>query len=438
MKEIDALYKEWQGSQPLSPENQKRLDQKFMLKFNYNSNHLEGNTLTYGQTKLLLMFGETSGDAKLRDYEEMKAHNVGLELVKREAKDKERPLTENFIRELNRTILVEDFYKTQKTATGVNRYEVKVGQYKTRPNSVITATGEMFDYASPEETPALMRDLITWYNEEERKRELCPIQLATLLHYRYIRIHPFEDGNGRIARLLVNYVLMRHNYPMIIVQSKDKESYLNALHKCDVIVGLIPSDGANATLEQVEPFIEYMENIAKHALEIAIKAGKGESIEEEGDWKKKLQIKLKEKDIKPAISLEEKQAVVVNSYYKTIKAIDNAFFPFEQYFSNIKRHIPGALKTIEELRTKEAKGIAGMSYKADYQIYNNKPTFTYEVYCKFEELDYSIYVSIGNQKHELIKRYNEFLSETEIVKFVDFAGSELSKFVDDNLLGKDE
>jgi len=81
MNRIDDLMKEWKELQPISSENQKRLDQKFMLEFNYNSNHMEGNTLTYGQTKLLLMFGETSGDAKLRDYEEMKAHNVGLELV---------------------------------------------------------------------------------------------------------------------------------------------------------------------------------------------------------------------------------------------------------------------------------------------------------------------------------------------------------------------
>ena len=334
MKTIDTLYKEWQDLQPLSPENQKRLDQKFMLEFNYNSNHLEGNTLTYGQTKLLLMFGETSGDAKLRDYEEMKAHNVGLELVKREAQDRERPLTESFIRELNRTILVEDFYKTQRDGTG--RYEIKVGIYKTRPNSVITATGEMFDYASPEETPALMTDLVKWYNEEEAKGEFCPVQLATLLHYRYIRIHPFEDGNGRIARLLVNYVLARHNYQMLIVQSKDKENYLNALHKSDVNAGLIPSDGANATLEQVEPFLEYMENLAKQALEIAIKAGKGESIEEDDDFAKRIALlerEAKNKKEKVRFSEEQLWNILEYFYFPLEKQISEALKPAGSFFS---------------------------------------------------------------------------------------------------------
>jgi Fic family protein len=391
MKTIDALHKKWQDLQPLSPENQKRLDQKFMLEFNYNSNHIEGNTLTYGQTRLLLMFGETSGNARLRDYEEMKAHNVGLELVKREAKDKERPLTENFIRELNRTILVEDFYKTQKT--GVNRYEVKVGRYKTRPNSVITATGEMFDYASPEETPAMMTDLTTWYNEEEKKGELSPIQLATLLHYRYIRIHPFEDGNGRIARLLENYVLMRHGFPMIIVQSKDKENYLNALHKCDVIVGLTPSDGARATLEQTEPFLEYMEYLAEHALKIAIKAGKGEGIEEEDDFAKRIALLEREaRNKKGQVKFSEMEVwnVLEYFYFPVEKKITEALKPSVSFFS-YSTHSNRISKSAEKT------GSFHLNYiyrdTANHQIrdfVSNAKSFFFEYELKYPKQEYKI------------------------------------------------
>jgi Fic family protein len=243
MTTINHLYKEWASLQPLKPEDQQRLDRKFMLDFNYNSTHLEGNTLTYGQTELLLMFGETIGNASLKDYEEMKAHNVGLEMIKMEALDKERPLSEAFIRELNKTILVRDFRKSTKTVSGQTTfYDIKVGVYKTRPNSVITVTGESFDYASPEETPAFMHDLITWYNKEDEANVLSPIELAALFHYRYIRIHPFEDGNGRIARLLVNYILMRHDYRMIVIQSADKDNYLRILHQCDIATGYTPQN----------------------------------------------------------------------------------------------------------------------------------------------------------------------------------------------------
>ena len=142
-----------------------------MLDFNYNSNHLEDNTLTYGQTKLLFLFGETAGNANLKDYEEMKAHNVGLEMIKREA---------------------------------------------------------------------------------------------------------FEDGNGRIARLLVNYILLKNNYPMIVIKSKEKDSYLKVLHQCDVAVGIIPSDGALAKLKQVKPFVDFIESKVIQSLSDNIKMIKDE------------------------------------------------------------------------------------------------------------------------------------------------------------------
>ena len=98
MNRVDKLYKEWLALQPISPEAKSNIDRKFMLEFNYNSNHIEGNTLTYGQTELLLMFGKVDGDAKMHDLEEMKAHNVGLKMMQEEAKTLERPLTEYFIK----------------------------------------------------------------------------------------------------------------------------------------------------------------------------------------------------------------------------------------------------------------------------------------------------------------------------------------------------
>jgi Fic family protein len=277
MNTIDVLLKRWQELQPLPEAIGRELEQQFMLEFNYHSNRLEGNTLTYGQTRLALLFGETSGDAKLRDYIEMTAHNAGLELVKREADARDRPLSEGFVRDLNRIILVEDFYKTHVTAAGQGRYMVRVGVYKTRQNSVITETGMVFDYASPEETPALMGDLITWFNAEEQRGLLHPVVLATLLHYRYLRIHPFEDGNGRIARLLTNLVLRRHGYPMIIVPMENKGVYLHALHKCDVASGLTPSEGALADSDQVEALLEYIKERVQVALEKGIETAERRS-----------------------------------------------------------------------------------------------------------------------------------------------------------------
>jgi Fic family protein len=273
MNKIRKFYKEWKALQPLNEKMERDISQQFMIDFNYNSNHLEGNTLTYGQTKLLLLFGDTIGNANMQDYEEMKAHNVGLELMKAEAKDKDRMLSEHFIRELNQTILVRDFYKISRD--GDYRYKINVGVYKTRPNSVVTPTGEIFDYASPEETPSLMSDLVEWYRNEEQQGKLKVEEIAAMFHYRYIRIHPFEDGNGRIARLLVNYILLRHNYPMLVIRSDDRNNYLKALRQCDILTGKNTYDANNATLQQTKPLIDYISSVLENKLMLLIKFAKG-------------------------------------------------------------------------------------------------------------------------------------------------------------------
>ncbi|OAV72887.1 p120 protein [Bacteroidales bacterium Barb6] len=343
MNSIEQLYKEWQSCQPLKPEDQKRLDDKFKLEFNYNSNHIEGNTLTYGQTRLLLWFGNTSGSASLRDYEEMKAHDVGLKIMMQEALDKERLLSEKFIRDLNSIILVENYWKDVRTPDGIpTRMEIKVGTYKSHPNFVITETREELYYASPEETPAFMTALIDWYRAEEAKGELPPVELAALLHFRYIRVHPFEDGNGRIARLLVNYVLLRHGYPMIIIKSEDKQNYIHILNECDNAVGLAPSDGANAPLDKIQPLTDYLKEQLLSAFHLCLKAAKGESIEEEDDYAKRLnllerEINDKKETIQSKQQLRIKQIgdIIEYFYYPFARRIVLGLKPSETFFLKI-------------------------------------------------------------------------------------------------------
>lgn len=225
MKKIEDVMNEWNALQPLSDRDREMLSRRFTIDFNYNSNHIEGNTLTYGQTEILLMFGKIVGEADVRDVHEMTASNVGLKMMKEEALLKETPLTQHFIRTLHKTLLREDYTVYRTLPGGVQTsYVIHAEQYKTRPNSVITRYGDQFEYATPEETPALMSDLVDWYNDAERSGKFTPIELAAIFHYRYIRIHPFEDGNGRIARLMVNYILTRHDYPMIVVRSRKKKN----------------------------------------------------------------------------------------------------------------------------------------------------------------------------------------------------------------------
>ena len=335
MAYIDQLYNEWLALQPLKPEDKNRLDRKFMLEFNYNSNHIEGKTVTYGQTELLLLFGKVVDEANMKDLEEMKAHNVCLRMIQEEADDKSHPLTETFIRQLHHTLLREDYTLYRQLPDGTTTsYVIHAGVYKTRPNSVITVTGERFEYASPEETPALMNDLVNWYNEAEQSNNMSPIELASVFHYRYIRIHPFEDGNGRISRLLVNYILTRHGYPMLVVKSKDKSNYLTALNRCDVVVGPTPSVGAHAEVKQLEPFIGYMSKCLERALIISIKAAHGESIDEADDWRKSLKLKYRDKLNKPALTDEFLDNVLNKVYQPLLNRIDSELSEFYSIFSS--------------------------------------------------------------------------------------------------------
>lgn len=340
MGKIEELYKEWQSVQPLKDEDARRLNQKFMLEFNYNSNHIEGNTLTYGQTELLLLFGKVVNAANMKDLEDMKASNVGLNMMQEQAAS-EYPLTETFIRQLHQTILREDYTVYRQLPGGQQTsYVVHAGVYKTRPNSVITRSGERFEYASPEETPALMTDLVSWYQEEEQKGELTLAELCALFHYRYIRIHPFEDGNGRIARLLVNFILTRHHYPMIVVKSADKENYLNALSTCDGFVGTSPSEGAHADISKITPFVAYIEKCMERALTTCIKAAKGQSIEEDDDFMKEL--KVLERQKKQDVAAEQSKAKF--SADEVWNVLEFVFFPIAGEFNKSIRQTADIFK----------------------------------------------------------------------------------------------
>ena len=272
---VDELYSTLNKLRPLKPEDQNRLAKKFRLEFNYNSNHIEGNTLTYGETELLLIFDDTKGSHIMREYEEMKAHDVAYQMIEEWAKEPERPLNEQAIKNLNEIMLVRPYWKEAITPDGQNtRRKIKVGSYKEFPNSVRLQNGEIFEYASPAETPILMQELIDWHRTEEK--ELHPVTLAAMLHYKLVRIHPFDDGNGRISRLLMNYVLLKHNYPPVIIKSSDKDNYLRALHLADV--------------GDYEPLIDYIAQQVVWSLQTSIKAAKGESLEDKDDFIKEIEL----------------------------------------------------------------------------------------------------------------------------------------------------
>ena len=277
IEKIDLLKSRLDGLRPLKKDDEDRLWKKFRLEWNYNSNHIEGNTLTYGQTELLLIFGKTTGDHEMREYQEMKAHDAAVKLVDEYAADKNRNLVEADIREFNKIILVEPYWGNAQTHDGQpTKKLIRPGEYKREPNSVLLQNGEMFHYASPDETQARMGELMMWLSKVTSENRLHPVVIAAQLHYDFVRIHPFDDSNGRTSRLLMNYIFLRYGYPPVIIKTEDKKGYLAALNKADV--------------GDLDSFIQYIGEQLIWSLKINIIAGQGGNIEEEEDLDKEIQI----------------------------------------------------------------------------------------------------------------------------------------------------
>ena len=306
LQKAENLKKQLDALRPLDKEAEAQIMQKFRLDWNYHSNNLEGNSLTYGETKALILFGITAQGKPLKDHFEITGHNEAINWILEIVKD-ETVLTESFIRQLHTLLLKETSYKEAKTSEGKpTRRKIEVGKYKTQPNHVVTVTGEIFYFATPEETPAKMQELVEWFRKEKEKANANPIILAALFHYRFIRIHPFDDGNGRVARILMNFIFMQFGYPPAIIKTEDKENYYAVLRLADV--------------GELEPFIEYITQNLIRSLEIMIRGAKGENIEEPDDLDKELalleqQLKTARQDIKLPKNSENIDQLIERSIY---------------------------------------------------------------------------------------------------------------------------
>ena len=276
LKKLNKLKEELDNYRPLPKETMNRIEQKMRLEWNYNSNAIEGNTLTLGETRALILHGITAKGKPMKDHLDVKGHNEAI-LALEDVVKNETPLTQAFIRELHKILLKEPYFVDAQTEDGKQiKKEIKIGQYKTTPNNVITSTGEVFYFTSPEETPAEMKDLMDWYEAQEDKSE-HPLLIASGFHYRFVRIHPFDDGNGRMARILMNLILMKHGYPPAILKMSLRNEYINALETADKTESL-----TELTLFVGESLVA--------SLDIMLKAAKGDAFEDEDDLDKEISI----------------------------------------------------------------------------------------------------------------------------------------------------
>jgi Fic family protein len=418
LAQITELKKETEKLTPFNPEFEQKFWWKFRLEFNYNSNHLEGNTLTYGHTQILLKSGDVIGKYNMRELQEMKAHDLALKNVREAAEDKEFTLTQKFIKEINEIILVEPFYNDAITEDGRKTKKlITPGQYKSTPNSVLMANGEMFFYPSPKETPALMTDLVDWYEKESDEKKLHPVQIAALFHYKFVRIHPFDDSNGRTARLLMNYISLKNGYAPLVIESADKKNYLRALNEADA--------------GNVDAFVDY---VLSHSLKwqaIFLKAMKGEKIQEHDDFDKQVAI-LKKQNLKQFTKqrfeiikvtelFNESILPLFRNIYEKIQKLDE-FYNDKKVFFGLKSDIHPLAET-EQLKSLfethvlmriQPSSELNLIYKHEELNITKENGVDYSNIVSVKFQNYTYEISMNNHVKLKEKSYAEFLTEDEI------------------------
>ena len=225
---------------PLPKSAVQKLREKFQIEMTYNSNAIEGNSLTLKETFLVINEGLTVKGKPLKDHLEAKDHYAALEyLYDLINKNKRQTISEVLIRNLHQIIVQE----TDKEWAGRYRNaKVIIGGAKHTPPDAL-------------QVPEKMRRLISWLNSQKNKMNI--VELSALLHHKLVHIHPFFDGNGRTARLAMNLLLLQAGYPLVVILKNDRKKYYAVLDKADS--------------GKYEPLVKFIAQSVERSLDIYLK-----------------------------------------------------------------------------------------------------------------------------------------------------------------------
>lgn len=199
---------------PLDLNFVKSLEDWFRIELTYTSNAIEGNTLTRQETALVVEKGITIGGKSLVEHLEATNHAKALDWVKSLAGDPNAKVTERDIITIHDLVL-----------KGID--DANAGRYRSVP---VRISGSRVVLPNPMKVPVLMEEFAQWLENPE----LHPVDLAAEAHYRLVTIHPFVDGNGRTARLLMNLLLLKNGYPPALIRTRDRLKYINSLEKAQL------------------------------------------------------------------------------------------------------------------------------------------------------------------------------------------------------------
>ncbi|MEK6943167.1 MAG: Fic family protein [Nanoarchaeota archaeon] len=210
IKEIKSKYDKEQNNLPA--EEKQKLIEDFLVHFIYNSSKIEGSSLSLDDTKGLFLHNTTPKNKPLNEVRETEGYRKAFYSMM-EFKGK---LSLSIVNKWHEMI----FRESKDYIAG-----------KLRIHKIIV-TGSRTSFPAPEDVPKLLAEFFGWYSKNEKR--MNPVELAALSHLKFVTIHPYSDGNGRISRLLANYVLIRHEYPMLNIKFKDRMEYYKNLEASQI------------------------------------------------------------------------------------------------------------------------------------------------------------------------------------------------------------
>ena len=229
--EIDRLKENIDNQRPLRMDIWETIQAKLRIEWTYDSNAIEGSTLSKGDTYFFLTEGLTVKGKPLKDFLDARNHAEAIDFLYDMIRNN-RPIGDSLIKEIN-ALLLSGVNHTPAIDKFGNKVKKKAypGEYKKQPNHVLQLDGTMHFYTNPLQVSSEMQILCKWINDNIDV--IHPLCVATIAHYNMVRIHPFDDGNGRGARILMNLILIKKGYPPAIIRNENRQNYLLALIKAD-------------------------------------------------------------------------------------------------------------------------------------------------------------------------------------------------------------
>jgi len=215
---------------------------KLKVDWTYNSNSIEGSTFTRGDTIFFLNEGLTVKGKPLKDHLDTQNHADAIDFLFDVIKN-EREISESLIKEINALLLYG--VKSTPAMTSDGKAIEKLanpGQYKKQPNHVLQQDGTLHKYVEPLHVQGEMAALVQWVSDHINT--LHPCYVASVAHYNMVRIHPFDDGNGRGARVLMNLILLKKSCFPAVIRVEQRQDYIEALQIADK--------------GDLEPFVEFI------------------------------------------------------------------------------------------------------------------------------------------------------------------------------------